>query len=258
MEFASGKQISCVVKMCDMGSTTLQETTVLYSVRQLPVNGLDARVVQQFVEEEKVENDATIFERPYALELLSRKGAFNRRWTSGKKIDARWLVDAGSDSILYMSDKSDNINYYNGDNQRVCLSGSFQKPIELNIEHNELFVHFKKKDRTGRFRNRYFDANRRTYDFLKLVQNALVEHERYEDNNIADTASQNLKDFFDKYAVSGNRIQERGGFGSDSQTRMVLRRRMAQREFSSRRDSPVMVRLLEQIVRANEKHNELN
>merc|ERR1711964_319993 len=43
MEFASGKQISCVVKMCDMGSTTLQETTVLYSVRQLPVNGLDAR-----------------------------------------------------------------------------------------------------------------------------------------------------------------------------------------------------------------------
>jgi len=35
------------------------------------------------------------------------------------------------------------------------------------------------------------------------------------------------------------------------------RRRMAQREFSSRRDSPVMVRLLQEIVRANQKHNEL-
>merc|ERR1711964_586515 len=36
------------------------------------------------------------------------------------------------------------------------------------------------------------------------------------------------------------------------------RRRMAQREFSSRRDSPVMTRLLQEIVRANQKHNELN
>jgi len=36
------------------------------------------------------------------------------------------------------------------------------------------------------------------------------------------------------------------------------RRRMAQREFSSRRDSPVMIRLLQQIVHANQKHNELN
>jgi len=35
-------------------------------------------------------------------------------------------------------------------------------------------------------------------------------------------------------------------------------RRMAQREFSSRRDSPVMARLLQEIVRANQKHNELN
>merc|ERR1711964_676387 len=34
------------------------------------------------------------------------------------------------------------------------------------------------------------------------------------------------------------------------------RRRMAQREFSSRRDSPTMVRLLEEIIRANQKHNE--
>jgi len=36
------------------------------------------------------------------------------------------------------------------------------------------------------------------------------------------------------------------------------RRRMAQREFSSRRDSPVMTRLLEEIVRANQRHKELN
>merc|ERR1711964_354652 len=36
------------------------------------------------------------------------------------------------------------------------------------------------------------------------------------------------------------------------------RRRMAQREYSSRRDSPVMVRLLEEITEANRKHNELN
>merc|ERR1711964_478343 len=33
------------------------------------------------------------------------------------------------------------------------------------------------------------------------------------------------------------------------------RRRMAQREFSNRRDSPVMVRLLQEIVEANERHN---
>merc|ERR1711964_198973 len=33
------------------------------------------------------------------------------------------------------------------------------------------------------------------------------------------------------------------------------RRRMAQREFSSRRDSPVMVRLLQEIVAAHNKHN---
>merc|ERR1711964_709388 len=38
----------------------------------------------------------------------------------------------------------------------------------------------------------------------------------------------------------------------------IGRRRMAQREFSSRRDSPVMTRLLGEIVRANQKHNELN
>merc|ERR1711964_943257 len=38
----------------------------------------------------------------------------------------------------------------------------------------------------------------------------------------------------------------------------IARRRMAQREFSSRRDSPVMTRLLGEIVRAHQKHNELN
>merc|ERR1711964_385509 len=36
------------------------------------------------------------------------------------------------------------------------------------------------------------------------------------------------------------------------QTRLERRRRMAQREFSSRRDSPVMTRLLKEIVRANQ------
>merc|ERR1711964_47638 len=39
---------------------------------------------------------------------------------------------------------------------------------------------------------------------------------------------------------------------------VVVRRRMAQREFSSRRDSPTMTRLLQEIVRANQKHSELN
>jgi len=38
--------------------------------------------------------------------------------------------------------------------------------------------------------------------------------------------------------------------------RLGGRRRMAQREFSDKRDSPVMVRLLEEIVEANQKHNE--
>merc|ERR1711964_496343 len=33
------------------------------------------------------------------------------------------------------------------------------------------------------------------------------------------------------------------------------RRRMAQREFSNRRDSPVMVKLLQEIVEANKRHN---
>merc|ERR1711964_95413 len=39
---------------------------------------------------------------------------------------------------------------------------------------------------------------------------------------------------------------------------VVVRRRMAQREYSSRRDSPTMTRLLQEIVRANQKHSELN
>merc|ERR1711964_242090 len=31
-EFASGETIYCAVKMCDLGSTTLQEATVLYAI----------------------------------------------------------------------------------------------------------------------------------------------------------------------------------------------------------------------------------
>jgi len=192
-DFAIGKAISCVVKLCDMGSTNLQETTVLYSVRQL--NGLDARGV---VEEEKdmnEPNETTLFERSFALELLSRKGAA----FAGEKIDARWLVDAGSDSILYMSDKST----VNGHNQRVCLSGSFQKPIKLNNK-DELFVHFKKKG-TGRFRNRYFEPNRKTYGFLKVVENALKEHNRYK-GEVGDTARKNLAEFFKIHKLTNGSI----------------------------------------------------
>merc|ERR1712098_845473 len=98
---------------------------------------------------------------------------------SGGKTDARWLVDPDSDSIFYMSQNTELIDgscAYNGHNQRVWLSRSFQKPIKL--KGDEVFVQFHKKGK-GRFRSRYFEANEKTYTFLKLVRGVIRDNDRY-------------------------------------------------------------------------------
>merc|ERR1711964_65349 len=192
----------------------------------------------------------------FAEELMSRKSCLGRL-TRKNPIKERWLVDPDTDSIFYMQETTklkghtdaEPIFGYNGQNQRVWVSRSFQKEIKLN-DKGELFVHFKIKG-GGRFRNRYFEANRKTYNFLKKVEGAL-KTDRYDErrswNASGHIAERNLACFFRNYEVDGNgRIQKTN-----------MRRRMAQREFSSRRDSPVMARLLEQIVHANQEHDELN
>merc|ERR1711964_922845 len=77
--------------------------------------------------------------------------------------------------------------------------------------------------------------------------------------SVKKSAKEELIKFLNYITLSAKRKA-----GLDKQIEIVVtklsskRRRMAQREYSSRRDSPVMVRLLEEITEASRKHNELN
>merc|ERR1711964_135005 len=90
--------------------------------------------------------------------------------------------------------------------------------------------------------------------FLEYIQITLVKEDAYQrkifneskkSKSMIRKEEQREKEFQRKIKEIDPVISGLGG-----------RRRMAQREFSDKRDSPVMVRLLEEIVEANQKHNE--
>jgi len=226
-DFASGKAISCVVKLCDMGSTTLQETTILYTVRNrtpLPANA-----------EEKENNYRTpemLFESGqqtvFSFKLFARKCNSSNTPKNRKQSDY-WIVDAENNTIMKHQTSS-----------KATISGSCKIVESHKTDDTQIKVFFENMSSKRTFKNRYFKRDQNTIEFLKLLK-AIGESDKYQQDYT-------IKHNFDLDPADLQPVQASS----------ERRRRMAQREFSSRRDSPVMVRLLQQIVRANQKHNELN
>jgi len=210
------------------------------------------------------------------------------------KPKTRWLVDADTDTIFYMNNtttdhtvtsKNNFSVTFNGDNETVWLSRSFQKVEIQNKKNNDdpsqVWVKFSKKHGAGRFSNRYFKNDKNTYNFLKQCKDALDKMD-CKGNAKRDTAINQLTAYMSDIEKNHPQIYQaatKQGARPMSNTRLPAvrapsrmgsitapllvngsrrpgnnwgRRRMAEREFSNRRDSPVMVRLLEEIVAAQD------
>merc|ERR1711964_268222 len=110
---------------------------------------------------------------------------------------------------------------------------SFRK-VFLNPSTNQVYVSFNGGPNDHYFSLKDDGATNELREFLLLIQQTLAER--------AKDASSEKK--AKKYRFRSNQIR------ALLAKPLKPRRRMAQREFSSRRDSPVMVRLLEQIIDA--------
>merc|ERR1711964_768136 len=108
-----------------------------------------------------------------------------------------------------------------------------------------IFVKFSRKgtSRNSKFANRYFTNDAQARKFLKYIQDICKEYQTLR----MTTSNVYCPDSIQKDAVTVS-TQLTDEFLASLEP--VRRRRMAQREFSNRRDSPVMVRLLQQIVAA--------
>jgi len=112
---------------------------------------------------------------------------------------------------------------------------SFRK-VFLNPSTNQVYVSFNGGPNDHYFSLKDDGATNELREFLLLIQQTLAER--------AKDASSEKK--AKKYRFRSNQIR------ALLAKPLKPRRRMAQREFSSRRDSPVMVRLLEQIIDAQD------
>merc|ERR1711964_110789 len=116
----------------------------------------------------------------YATCLLSRVDKKTMRMGKKVKTQSRWLVDADTDSILYMNEQSDShisttsnnnaiTQTFNGKNFRVWLSRSFQT-VKVRKRNNEkqVMVQFSRKGGASikYFDNRWFENNKIAYAFL--------------------------------------------------------------------------------------------
>merc|ERR1711964_492932 len=184
--------------------------------------------------------------QPFAIAI---KSLTNSIFTWGNFQDTRWLVDPKTDSIFHMDEQLDirGGKAYNGANTRVWLSRSFQK-VEVDKEYVK--IHFTKKG-CGRFSDRKFPKDQETKAFLKSCKNAI-----FSDELRKLTTTYKVEKYNTKADNAVNKIE--AGVRALTALGIGGHRRMAQREFSNNRDSPVMVRLLEEITKANEKHNALN
>merc|ERR1711964_607666 len=122
----------------------------------------------------------------------------------------------------------------------------------------QILVPFYGKGKFTRFRNRFFKKTPDTYNFLNNCYKILKKDETCKDKAQKDVAILNLENWFKQNTVVNKCVVTKT---------TTVHRRMAQTrsisKFSKlklepRRRSPVMIRLLEEIVRANQKHNELN
>merc|ERR1711964_136609 len=100
-------------------------------------------------------------------------------------------------------------------------------------------------DRKGQFQN--------TYNVQWLFENQYGEWEAIQcrPGQVSNMTYSLWENDFTLYPIGTSQTEVQ-----QSLPTLHLHRRMAQREFSSRRDSPTMVRLLEQIVEANKRHQQ--
>merc|ERR1711964_513063 len=148
-----------------------------------------------------------------------------------------WTVDANSGIIT------------NPKNDEAWIWKSFQKTLEQrkHKKHktDEIYVHFNTKIWYKKFCNRNFEIDPpaqkgRVMYFLAQIRDickAKKDKGSKKENAGYQKAFKNIEDFIKEFINKNHPMKKR--------------RRMAQRTFSNRRDSPVMLRLLSEICRAN-------
>lgn len=116
------------------------------------------------------------------------------------------------------------------------------------LDKSEVFVHFVGRDQ--KFSNGYFEPDKY---FAKFVKAVIVCLKRYEKTRTLtehpDSAVRALKNITKQTKVLTALAEKDPKLELNA---LFSRRRMAQRTHSSRRDSPVMVRLLQEIVAAQD------
>jgi len=120
-------------------------------------------------------------------------------------------------------------------------------------DEDQIFVYFTGKGMGNKFSNRYFPENN---DFRSFMQSVVKVLETYEEvMKKKAEGSERFKKYSRKHPKrAANALDNIKSAGDREDCHYKLtRRRMAQRTYSSRRDSPVMVRLLQEIEAAQDK-----
>jgi len=191
-------------------------------------------------------------------DLESRKTAYSWYSETSNGEPGTWYVDGINDCIVRRESDGDNIEAIAwlsksfGGKKRILHKGIGYRRCNVfkkrELDETEVFVHFVAKGLHNKFSNRYFDPTTGLDCFLRTVSNVLetysetVANEKYSRKH-PNCASRALE----KLTNSDYQDWNHWKWNTDD------RRRMAQRTHSSRRDSPVMVRLLQEIVAAQDK-----
>jgi len=174
---------------------------------------------------------------------------FARKCNTGNTAEMRnqsalWFVDSEKNRIMKYNTRG-----------KATISGSCSIVERFTDNaHPQIKVAFKRTGKIKTFKNRYFRKDQNTIEFLKLLQ-AIGESKVFKTKFGPlkhNWKTINPKELFIEEAQRRRMAQSEFSSHRDSPVISTDRRRMAQREFSSRRDSPVMVRLLEEIVAAQD------
>merc|ERR1711964_825217 len=178
------------------------------------------------------------------FELSSRMDRITRKPTDNKFKKEPWAVFP--DGSIYVDGELRRLNPTEGDT----------RPVIDRVSKLKGQVKITLKNANQRWQQEYFiRVNKQTKPelnrFLEYIKITLVKEDAYQ------------RKIFNESKKSKSMIRKEEQREKEFQRKIneidpVIdgkRRRMAQREFSDKRDSPVMVRLLEEIVEANQKHN---
>merc|ERR1711964_55235 len=182
------------------------------------------------------------------FELSSRMDRITRKPKNNKFKKEPWTVFP--DGSIHLAGKLRRPNSTEGDTRPVIDRVSKLKgQVKITLKNakqswdQEYFIRVNKQTKP--------ELNR----FLECVKRTLVKEDAYQ-RKIFNDKEKKTKSMIRKEEQREKEFQKKMNEIDPVITGLGGRRRMAQREFSDKRDSPVMVRLLEEILEANQKHNE--